>query len=569
MKIVTAAQMRAVEERTFTRLGVPALLLMETAGRELALLAWRLLTGAPAPDGPGPGPCRLKGWAPAAAVHLAPPGRPPRVVAFAGRGNNGGDALCAARHLHNWGVQVAAVLWGDPSGLPPDARLNLDACRQAGVPVWLGGAVDLTRLPADGSAAAAGDQMAVAELLAGADLVLDGLLGTGSRGPAREPVLTAIRLLNQTARPVLAEDLPSGVAGDTGAAPGPAVQAAWTLALGLLKPCHVLHPGAARCGEVWLADIALPAAAVAAESIHWETIAPAQAGARLPQPAADAHKGTRGRILIAGGCRSMPGAPALAGLAALRTGAGLVYVAVPEPAGDLVAGRAPELITLRLPAAPDGGFAPAALAALQESAARVNCVAVGPGLGEGEAARAAARALTLAAPVPVVLDADGVRAFAGQPELLRQAAAPVVLTPHPAELGALLGGLDAAGVQADRPGALARAVAATGQIVLLKGAHTLVGTPDGRVRVNLTGHPVLATAGSGDVLTGIIAALIAQGLAPAEAAAAGACLHGYVGERLAQQVGPDGVLAGDLAHALPGARRALAEMRGERTSWQM
>lgn len=553
MYILTAAQMRALEAGTGRRYGVPALLLMENAGRELALLAWRLLTGAPAPGPGGPGPRRLWGG-PAPAAPLAPAGRPPRVVAVAGKGNNGGDALCAARHLHNWGLGVAAVLWADPDALPPDARLNLEACLRAGVAVHPGGAATA---PA---------------LLAAADLVLDGLLGTGVRGPAREPLATAIGLVNGCGRPVLAVDLPSGVDSDTGAAPGPVVRAAWTLALGLPKRAHVLPPGAGLSGEVWVADIGLPAvalpAAFPADEPAWQALLPARAGAGLPRPPAEVHKGSRGRILVAGGCRAMPGAPALAGLAALRAGAGLVHVAVPEPAGDLVAARAPELITLRLPAGPAGALAADALPALLAQAARADCVAVGPGLGEDEGARAAARALVLQSPAPVVLDADGVRAFAGQPEQLRQARAPVVLTPHPAELGALLGDRDAAAVQADRAGALARAVALTGQTVLLKGPGTLVGAPDGQVWVNLTGSRALATAGSGDVLTGVIAALVAQGLAPALAAATGACLHGLAGERLAARVGPDGVLATELAHELPGARRDLARW-GEAMPWLM
>ncbi len=545
MHIVTADQMRAIEGQTIGHYGVPALLLMENAGRAVAALAWRLLIGAPVPPECGPGPRRLKDWWPAASPRLGLPGRVPSVLAFAGKGNNGGDVLCAARHLHNWGLQVAVVLWADPEALPPDARLNWDACCRAGIPRY--GAKEAP------------------DLLRNTDLVLDGLLGTGVRGPARGPVRSAIALLAESGRPVLAVDLPSGVDSDTGALPGPAVSATWTLALGLPKPAHVLYPGAGLCGEVWVADIGVPGAAVSAAGQAWRTVVPGWVGRQWPRLPADTHKGSRGRVLVAGGCRAMPGAPALAGTAALRAGAGLVTVAVPEPAGDLVAGWAPELITHRLPAGPDGEFAPEAMALLHEQAGRVGCLVVGPGLGTGAAARRVARELVLQSPVPVVVDADGIRAFAGEPERLRQARAPVILTPHPAELGALLG-TETAAVQADRPGALGRAVAGTGQTVLLKGAHTLVGEPGGQVWVNLTGHRTLATAGSGDVLTGIIAALVVQGLDPALATVAGACLHGLAGERLAQRSGADGILASDLARDLPGARAALAQL-GERPAW--
>ncbi|MCG0239365.1 MAG: NAD(P)H-hydrate dehydratase [Firmicutes bacterium] len=586
--VLTAAQMRAAEATAIDGMGIPALLLMENAGRAVALLAWHLLTGAEGGAGALAGPVlrRLRpwgGWQGGAArtgsqaytggqtgptaggrsvtPPLVPPGRRPRVVAAAGKGNNGGDALAAARHLAAWGCDVTVILWARPEELPPDARLNLTAVERLGLRVLRPVAEGAAPAEAAGDRATAPATPAeVAAALAQADLILDGLLGTGVRGAPREPLAGAIQALAASGRPILAIDLPSGVNTDTGAAPGPAVPATWTLALGAPKPAHFLYPGAGYCGELWLAEIGIPGAAIAAAAPEaLRLVTPAEAGALLPVPPEDAHKGSRGRVLVVGGSRSMPGAPALAGLAALRAGAGLVHVAVPEPAGDLVAMRGPELITLRLPAAPDGGFGAEALAPALAAARGMQAVAIGPGLGTGAAARGMVRELVASLPVPAVLDADGIRAFAGEPEALRGCPVPLVLTPHPGELAALLG-TDTAQVQADRLGAVAQAVERTGQTVVLKGPHTLVGAPDGRVFVNLSGSRALATAGSGDVLTGMVAALLAQGLGPVEAAVAAVAWHGLAGERLGERLGPDGVLAGDLLTELPAVRREMRRL---------
>lgn len=585
MYILTAQQVRAAEGHTIETLGVPATLLMENAGRAVALLAWACLHGGgTGPGGTGglggavgPGGAAGPHWPPLLyrlrpagpdAAHWfrsagpdpghrphpagpdpsrlsRPAGPRPRVVAVAGKGNNGGDALAAARHLANWGWEVQVLLWAQPADLPPDARLNLQAVERLGLPV----------LTSTG-AGPEGRQQAT-ELLRSADLILDGLLGTGVRGAPRGSAAEAITLMAQSGRPILAIDLPSGVNTDTGAAPGPAVPATWTLALGTPKPAHFLYPGAGLCGEVWVAEIGIaPQSVAAAAPGAAQLLTRAAAGQILPVPGEDAHKGSRGRLLVVGGSRPMPGAPALAGLAALRAGAGLVYVAVPEPAGDLVAMRGPELITHRIAAGATGGFSPVALTQVLELAAQVQALALGPGLGTDPGAQDLMRELVAGLPVPAVLDADGLRAFTGRPARLRGAGAPLVLTPHPGELAALLD-VTTTAVQSDRLGALARAVEVTGQTVVLKGPHTLVGTPDGRVWVNQTGNRALATAGSGDVLTGMIGALLAQGLAPAEAAAGAVAWHGHAGDRLASRLGPDGVLAGDLLPELPPARREL------------
>lgn len=564
MWAVTAEQMRAMEQETYGKYGIAPLALMENAGRAVAEVAWQLLTG----HGPGdgrlpwrvrvrPSPALPAEGRPGASLPLAPAGRPPRVAVMAGRGNNGGDGLAAARHLHAWGAEVTAFLYTEPDRLSPDAGANYRACAQLGI-------LHVPR--ADG-------QCAVRESLSRADLVIDALLGTGIRGAPREPVAGAIRAVNESGRPVLAVDVPSGVDADTGAVPGDAVRALWTVTFGMPKLGLFLYPAAARTGEVWVAAIGIPGGVVPPGAVVYPLAAPERVGAWLPEPGEDVHKGARGRVLVVGGSRAMPGAVALAARAALRAGAGLVVAAVPEPAGDLVAAQAAEVITRRVPAGPGGGFGPGAAPALGPLVGRSAALAAGPGIGEEAAALALVRDLVRTAGRPIVLDADGIKAFAGEPGALREAAAPVVLTPHAGELALLLGTTPEA-VQADRPEAVQEAARRTGQVVVLKGPHTLVAAGDanlgGQARevwVNLTGNRALATAGSGDVLTGVILALLAQGMRPLEAAVAGVTLHGLAADRLAVRVARDGILAGDLLNELPAARAALARAGKEASSW--
>lgn len=506
MRAVASRQMRAIETEAAERLGLPTLLLMENAGRQVAAFVHRVL------------------------------GRPAPVAVVAGRGNNGGDGLVAARHLAAWGYPVQVVLAGEPAA-GGDAALNLGVARAMGL-----GIVPISEL-----------ELA----LATAALVVDALLGTGMSGAPRAAAAGQIAAVNRTGLPVLAIDIPSGVDSDTGRALGAAIRATWTVTLGLPKRGLYLGEGAELAGEVHVADIGIPARAhdtVAAADPEplWQVLTPQLVAAWLPRYTRAAHKGTRGRVLLAGGSRGMSGAAVLAAGAALRAGAGLVTLGVPEPLHTAVAARLIEVMTLPLAATDDAGLAPTAATALLAAAASADALALGPGWGLHPGSQELLRALLARLPSPTVIDADGLKALAGHLDQVRQAAAPLVLTPHPGEAGLLLG-RSAGDVQADRAGALADLVAATEAVVVLKGADTLIGTPDGEVYVNTTGSRALATAGSGDVLTGVIAALLAQGLAPGAAAAAGVFLHGLAADGLSRLHGHDGLLAADLLPELPGA----------------
>jgi NAD(P)H-hydrate epimerase len=354
---------------------------------------------------------------------------------------------------------------------------------------------------------------------------------------------------------VLAVDLPSGLDADTGQPLGPCVQADLTVTLSLPKLGLALEPGRSLAGRVvvgriGIADeapgVALPASLLPARG----------AGALLPARPADGHKGSFGHALVAGGSRGKTGAAALAAEGAARGGAGLVTIACPAGTNPILEVKCTEQMTAPLPETADGELAPEAAAPLLALARERDALVLGPGLGRGAAPRELVRRVVPRAAPPLVLDADGLVAFAGEPEALRARSGPAVLTPHPGEAGALLGE-DPREINRDRVAAARRLAERSGAVVVLKGAATVVAEPGGRVRVNATGGPVLATGGTGDVLAGLVGALLAQGVAAFDAASAAVFLHGAAGDRLAASVGGAGALAGELCREIPPAAEAL------------
>ncbi len=543
--VATTAQVRAIDRRCATAYGLPTLALMENAGAAVASTAMRRL---------GRGGVR-------AARGRASGQEAPRVVAVCGKGQNGGDGFVAARHLAGAGCQVAVYLVAAREQVEGDARVNLEVLQRAGLTVR-----ELAPpTPAEASPVAE-FWGALQRDLAGADLAIDALLGTGFRGPVRGDYRQAIEAINGAGCPVLAVDLPSGVAADTGQAGGEGVKATVTVTFGLLKPGLLLHPGAGLAGQVRVAGIGIPPQAVVAEEIDLALIDAGLVGPLAPRRAPDAHKGTAGHLLVLAGSPGFTGAAVLCSTSALRAGAGLVTLAIGQSLVGPMAAKLTEVMTLPLPERPAGGaaveLAPEAAAGLLTFAARAQAMAIGPGLGLR--ATALVRELLPALRVPVVLDADGVRAYAGEPHALRhalEAGLPsLVLTPHPGEMAALLG-TTTEEVQADRLAAAREAARRTGAVVVLKGAPTIVADPGGNrphCYINTTGNPALATAGSGDVLTGLVGALLAQRLGAREAALLGVWAHGRAADRPGREVGTAGLLAGEVATALP---RVLKDLR--------
>ena len=450
-----------------------------------------------------------------------------RAVVLCGKGNNGGDGYVAARHLARWGVRVAAIALEDPSVLRGPAGANA------------------RRLTAETDARLRRSSPALLEReLARADVAIDALFGTGFRGVPEGEVAEAIEAVNASLLPVVSVDIPSGVDGATGAAPGAVIRADLTVTFGAAKTGAVLLPGAEYAGDVRVVDIGFP-----------DDLLPDSCGLTepddvvgvLPERATDGHKKASGTLVIVAGSRRMTGAVRLLAHAAGRIGAGYVVVAVPASILPVVQLGLTETVFLPLAETADGTVAPAAHDAVLEALAGADALAMGPGLSTNADTQAFVRGVLRESPVPVVLDADGLNAFAGDEELLADRKTEVVLTPHLGELARLSGGHDG-----DRLTAARALAARTNGVALVKGSRTAIAAPDGSARINPTGSPFLATAGTGDVLTGTIGGLVAAGLPPFDAAWAGAYLHGLAGILAGEGFG-EGTLAGDVAERLPAA----------------
>jgi NAD(P)H-hydrate epimerase len=503
-----AERMRAIDRWAIEERGVPSLELMERAGAGATRAVERLV-----PDGPA--------------------------VVVCGTGNNGGDGLVVARLLRDAGREVTVICAGSPAKLTGDAPANLE------------------RLPGDAPLELGQGIGALAD----ARVVVDALLGTGFVGEPRGEVGEAIAAIEGCTAPVLSIDVPSGVDASTGVVAGAAVRATKTVTFHAAKPGLWIHPGKAHAGEVEVLDIGIPRGGP--EDADIGLIAPPVLRL-LPRRTAVSTKFSSGHVLVAGGSRGLTGAPRMTALGAMRAGAGYVTACIPATLQAIVAsGGPPELMTRGLPDS-DGALTPAGVEVVLEAARRGGALALGPGLGRGEHAIAFARALARRAELPLVLDADGLNAHAGGSgahggnhghlDDLASRPAATVLTPHPGELARLLD-TDTDRIARERLAHVRLAAMRAGAVVVLKGDDTLVADPSGLVAVSPGDSPALATAGSGDVLCGVVAALLSQGLPPFVAAATGVLLHVHAGRLAARAQGAaEGVIATDVISSLPAAR---------------
>jgi NAD(P)H-hydrate epimerase len=475
------------------------------------------------------------------------------VAVVCGKGNNGGDGLVVARLLREAARAVSVVCVADPGEFKGDASTNLE--RLPGPPPVRpdGGAWD-----AEPAASGQGGAVPDGEgPLAGAAVIVDALLGTGFEGEPRGAVAQAVDEINRADAQVVSVDVPSGVDASTGVVAGSAVRATVTVTFHAAKPGLWIRPGKAHAGEVRCVDIGIPRGAPGVASIG--LIEPSVL-ATLPRREAAGTKFVSGHVLVAGGSLGLTGAPAMAARASMRAGAGYVTACVPASLQAVLAGGGtPEVMTVGLPDE-DGALTEEGVARVLEATGRGGALALGPGLGRSEGAFVFARRLANEAKVAIVLDADGLNAHAGILGGLVTRQAPTVLTPHAGELGRLLE-RDSAEIERTRLAHVREAAEKAAAVVVLKGDDTLIADPAGRVAVSPGGSPALATAGTGDVLSGVIAALLAQGLEPFTAAAAGVYLHAEAGRLAARRLGvAEGVMASDVIAALPGARAsALAQ----------
>ena len=447
-----------------------------------------------------------------------------RVVVWCGTGANGGDGLVVARLLYGAGREVAAVLVGDEERVGGDAARMLARVRDAGVEVRAGEAAGGTDVDAD--------------------VVVDALFGTGFSGAPRSGAERAIEAIRASGAPVVAVDVPSGVDASTGRIAGAAVEAALTVTFHGAKVGLAVGPGRFHAGRVEVADIGLAAGGetrarrVAAEAL-----------ALVPRRGPRDNKYTAGFVCVVGGSRGLTGAPFLTSEAAMRAGAGYVRACVPASLAGAFAGRFVEVTTTACPDDVEGFLTEEAAAVVAEAGAKADCVALGPGLGRSEGTRALVRTLLDRLDVPVVLDGDGLWALAGHLDWVFLRDAATVLTPHSGELAALLG-RDSAWVDANRLDAVGGAADDVGAVVCLKGADTLVAAPGRGVLVCDLGNPGLASAGTGDVLTGVIAAFLAKGMDAQTAAAVGAAAGGVAAAEAARRHGEAGLIARDVIEAL-------------------
>jgi NAD(P)H-hydrate epimerase len=512
--VLTPAQSAAVDAAAI-RAGLVGAAMMETAGRAVA----------------------------DAIVGRWPEGR---VVVFAGGGNNGGDGLVAARWLHATGRPVELALFFDPSRATGDAAIQWRLVEPLALPLTRVADPRAARAAVDGARGAAG--------------VVDALLGTGLRGDVREPIRSAVEALDASGLPVVAVDGPSGLDGETGRIRGAAARAELTVTFGFPKPGQFLAAGPEKTGRLIVVPLGAPPAALAAAGeapLEW--IGLADAAAALPTRRHDAHKGAAGRLLVVAGSAAYRGAALLTATAALRSGAGICVVATPEPVVEALVAALPEAIAIALPVTKSGALSAKAGDLVAGAALGADAVAIGPGLSTGARVRALVEA-ALASPAPAVLDADALNVLARDPSPLARDAA-VAITPHPGELGRWLG-QDAAEVDAERIACAREAARRWGAHVVLKGSPTVVAEPGGGTALNLSGNPGLAVGGSGDVLTGLLGSLLAQGTAPALACRAAPFIHGLSADWASRDLGERGMTPGDLLRYLPLAIRDLEAGRG-------
>ena len=522
MRLASAEAMRRLDERTIREAGIPSHVLMERAGEGAA----RALLEA----------------------HPRIAGRP--VAVLCGKGNNGGDGLVIARVLCARGTPARAFVLAAEQTLRGDPRRMLEAARRAGVRVDF--LVDEAALDAARPAI---------EECAG---LVDAIFGTGLEREVEGLPRRGIEILNALhgERPILAVDISSGVDATTGAVLGAAVTADLTATFGLPKLGHVLFPGAAHAGRLCVVDIGIPPGILTEAALREAILTREEALAALPPRPADVHKGTFGHLLVLAGSPGKTGAAALAALAAMRCGTGLVTLGVPESLSAILAEKLTEVMCEPLPETDARTLGRKAGERLRDLVSGKTALALGPGLSIHAETRELIVSLVRSASLPAVVDADGLNALAGHVDMLHGAHGARVLTPHPGEMGRLLG-IDPAGVNADRIGHARAFAEAHGVVLVLKGAHTIVARPDGEVRVNLTGNPGMASAGMGDALTGMIGGFLAQGGGAGAAAGLAVYLHGLAADRAARERGRVGLLASDVIDRLPRTIEEMVKGKGD------
>jgi len=515
MRLCSASEVMALDRQAINQLEIPGVVLMENAGRSCSDLFVR----------------DFRQYFPGS------------VLILAGKGNNGGDGYVMARILAERGWQVTTLVLGLEESISGDARIMLNIVRKLGLPtLFVDNPTDLKTYFAE----------------IAPSLIVDAIFGTGLNSEVVGIQAAAIRLINAAEVPVFAVDIPSGVDSSTGRICGLAVKASQTATFDHAKIGHGSYPGAGYVGALSVVDIGIPQAGRQQFSTHVQLLDKTDVQALLPDRSASGHKGSFGHLLVVAGSPGKTGAAALAGNSAGRSGCGLVTVAVPAAIHDIIEVKLTEAMSCPLPDQ-DGLLCMQAKSQIEQLLAVRHSLAIGPGLGQNPALAELVSSLVRSATVPIVIDADGINLIATQLESLQgRNEQPLILTPHPGEM-ARLTGLTVAEIEANRFEIAQEFAVRHGVVLLLKGARTIIAAEDGRVNINTTGNDGLASGGSGDVLTGLIGGLLAQGLDGFSAASLGAWLHGRAAELVAEAQGTAGMIASDLVCKLPVARQELVK----------
>lgn len=516
MRLVKASEMQEMDRRVIQELGIPGAVLMENAARGASRIF-------------------LEHFDPEYDSHI---------FILCGRGNNGGDGYVMARYLYQAGLSVTVAVLTPFSKITGDALLNLNIIRRLGL--------EIIEVPNE-------DHWSrISSVLTTCDFIIDGILGTGLNSDVRGFYSHVISDVNATENPVMAIDIPSGLNADTGQVMGISIDADLTVTFGFPKLGQFLFPGADHVGRLARIDIGIPDSVSHEIESMYKMIEPDEFGHLFHVEKRDIHKGSRGHILILAGSKGKTGAAVLTALGALRSGAGLVTVGIPESLNSVLESKLTEAMTLPLPETSEGTLSLDAEKTIMAFMEDKTTVAIGPGISTNKETSELVRKLIGLCDIPMIIDADGLNALVGQLNVLAEYKGICTLTPHPGEMGRL-SGLKNYEIQSDRIGYAARFAAEYGCNLVLKGAGTIVAEPDGQISVNPTGNPALSSGGSGDVLTGMIAGFMARGWPVVKAVQAGVYMHGLAADFLAEEMGAAGILASELLDVLPGLNASIAE----------
>jgi hydroxyethylthiazole kinase-like uncharacterized protein yjeF len=503
MKVVTAEEMRMIDNETIKHYGVSGATLMERAGTSVARKIKEIF-------------------------------EPKKVVVLSGAGNNGGDGIVSARHFHKWGwdVKVFMLAHGERD-LSADCLRQYRIAKKDNVKIEFKTSINEKEI-------------------AGA-IVVDAIFGTGLSKEVKAPFNKIIALLNRMNLPVVSVDIASGISSDTGQIMGEAVIADYTVTFGLPKRGHFLYPGAGNTGKLFVEDIGFPDELIKSEKIKIEYLEKKDVSLLVPERQKYSHKGDYGHVLIIAGSRGKTGAAFMCAKSCLRAGAGIVTIGVPESLMNIFQSRATEEMTLILPDRGDGTLSSAASGKILEFlSAKADVLAIGPGISDTNDIKKIVSEIVLGSTKPMVLDADAVNSLSGKTKIFENAKAPIILTPHPGEMARLLGKTKykISDIEKNRI-EIARAFSKeTGTYLVLKGVPTIISEPEGRAYINSTGNSGMATGGSGDVLTGIIASFLGQGLNPLCASILGVFMHGYAGDIAASGKGEHSLIASDIIDSI-------------------